>query len=108
MSNAKKILRGDDPSSNQWLPWAWKKTTSVFITGLSWSSWAYSNARFIGWFMVTTGMITALPLVFEIKREALAEEMEQMQIAAALAEGRTPQELANVGLTGAIEPKVLK
>jgi len=32
----------------------------------------------------------------------------QLQINAGLAEGRTPQELANAGLSGAIEPKVLK
>jgi hypothetical protein len=36
------------------------------------------------------------------------EEMEQLQINAALADGRTPQELANSGLSGAVEPKVLK
>jgi hypothetical protein len=36
------------------------------------------------------------------------EELEKLQINAALAEGKTPQELANMGLTAAVEPKVLK
>lgn len=27
---------------------------------------AYMNSRHIGWFIVTTGMITALPLIFEV------------------------------------------
>ena len=44
---------------------------------------------------------------FQVKREAFVEELEQFQINAALAEGRTPQELANSGLTSAIQPKVL-
>ena len=26
----------------------------------------YANARLIGWFVVTTGLITAFPLVFEV------------------------------------------
>ena len=44
----------------------------------------------------------------QVKRELAVEEMEQLQINAGLAEGRTPQELANAGLSSAIEPKVLK
>ena len=92
------------------------------------------NGKHIGWFIVTTGMITALPLIFEVsyqyhhlcfllnlyelnfficathqvKREAMVEEMEKMQIGAALQEGRSPQELAASGMTAAIEPAVLK
>ena len=37
----------------------------------------------------------------------MVEEFEQMQIRMSLQEGKTPQELANAGLTGAIQPKVL-
>ena len=37
----------------------------------------------------------------------MIEELERMQIGKSLSEGRTPQELAMEGLTGAIEPKVL-
>ena len=28
------------------------------------------NSRHIGWFIVTTGMITALPLVFEVRYDS--------------------------------------
>jgi hypothetical protein len=52
-------------------------------------------------------MITALPLVFEVKREAMLEELEQIQVGRGLAEGKTPQELAMNGLASAVEPKVL-
>jgi hypothetical protein len=52
-------------------------------------------------------MITALPLVFEVKRENMVEELEQLQINQGLAEGKSPNELAQMGLASAIEPKVL-
>jgi hypothetical protein len=48
-----------------------------------------------------------LPLIFEVKRESQLEELEAAQIASALQEGRTPQELAMSGLTSAVEPAVL-
>lgn len=35
------------------------------------------------------------------------DEFEKMQIAQGLAEGKTPQDLMQAGLSGAIEPKVL-
>ena len=38
----------------------------------------------------------------------MVEELERMQIGAALQEGKTPQELAMSGLTAAVEPAVLK
>ena len=44
----------------------------------------------------------------QIKREAILEDMESAQIAAAISEGRSPQELANNGLTSALGPKVLE
>lgn len=83
------------------------------------------GARYIGWFIVTTGIITLLPLMLEvclseiilflsficnikqIKREAIVEEMERVQIERELNDGKTPQELANAGLTSALGPKVL-
>ncbi len=52
-------------------------------------------------------MITLLPLVFEVRREAAFEEFERAQIAAGLQEGKTPQELHAMGLTAAVEPRVL-
>jgi hypothetical protein len=37
----------------------------------------------------------------------MVEELEQIQIQQGLAEGMTPHELAQRGLTGAVPPKVL-
>jgi hypothetical protein len=37
----------------------------------------------------------------------MVEELEKIQVGKLIAEGRTPQELAQEGLTAAIEPKVL-
>jgi hypothetical protein len=64
--------------------------------------------RYLGWIVVTTGMITLLPLMLEIKREVFVEELEAMQISDAMSKGATPQELANAGMTAAVDPKVLK
>jgi hypothetical protein len=89
----------------------WKKVDKVMQGAkqsfISWGLYAYSKSRIIGWWIVTTGMITALPLVFEVKRENMVEELEQLQINQGLAEGKSPNELAQMGLASAIEPKVL-
>jgi len=97
---------------------------------------AYANSRTIGWWVVTTAMITAVPLIMEVmfplrtqcispppshnhmlslsfplsqyNRELQLEELEKLQIAKALAEGATPAGLAQQGLTSAVEPKVLR
>ena len=37
----------------------------------------------------------------------MVEELEQIQVKQSLADGVTPHELAQRGLTGAVEPKVL-
>jgi hypothetical protein len=47
-------------------------------------------------------------MFIQVKRESMIEDLERVQIGKSLAEGRTPQELAMEGLTGAIDPKVLK
>jgi hypothetical protein len=38
----------------------------------------------------------------------MVEEFEQMQINMAIAEGKTPHELAQAGMSNAIQPNVLK
>ena len=89
----------------------WKKWENILMGAkqsvFGWGLWTYSNSRVIGWWVVTTGMITALPLIFEVKRESMVEELERLQINQGLAEGKSPNELAQLGLTSAIEPKVL-
>lgn len=72
-----------------------------------WCLQLYQYARQIGWFVVTTGMITLLPLVFEVRREAAIEQAEVSMIEQGLREGKTPQELHQMGLTAAVEPRVL-
>ena len=52
-------------------------------------------------------MITLLPLVFEVRREAAIEQAEVSMIEQGLREGKTPQELHQMGLTAAVEPRVL-
>jgi len=108
MSKARGIMNEKGSNVASWRSWLNKTSTALFHSTLSWGSWAYSHSRTIAWWVVTTGMITALPLVFEIKREMFVEELEQMQINTAAAEGKTPQELSQLGLQSAIEPKVLK
>lgn len=107
MSKARETLSKKNEGSSFSLTWLHETSQFLLANGLMFSSWLYMNARHIGWFVVTTGMITALPLILEINREASAEEIEKAQIESALAEGKTPQELAMSGLTGAVEPKVL-
>jgi hypothetical protein len=46
-------------------------------------------------------------LIIQVKRESAIEQMERMQIDQGFADGKTPSELAQAGLTSAIEPKVL-
>ena len=45
--------------------------------------------------------------MMQIKREMAVEDLEKMQISVGIAEGRTPQDLAQGGLTSAVDPKVL-
>jgi hypothetical protein len=52
--------------------------------------------------------LSSVVVHLQVKREGLIEDLERVQIGKALAEGRTPQELAMEGLTSAVDPKVLK
>ena len=84
------------------------KLKSFASTGYEWGTIGYSWSRSIGWYVVTTAMITALPLVFEYNREIQVEDMERLQVADALEKGANPMALAQQGMTTAVEPKVLK
>jgi len=83
-------------------------TAKVTKFGMSWGQWSYATLRTVGWFLVTSAMITAVPLIFEYNRELQLEELEKLQIAKGLAEGGTPYGLAQQGLSSAVEPKVLR
>uniref|UniRef100_A0A7S3HMU8 Mitochondrial import receptor subunit TOM22 homolog n=1 Tax=Spumella elongata TaxID=89044 RepID=A0A7S3HMU8_9STRA len=108
MSKARSTIESNESSafSNAF---KWLNINTKIAAEFGWNSWLwiYANGRMVGWFIVTTGMITAVPLLFEVKRESILEDLEQIQIGKQLAEGRTPQELAFEGLTAAVEPKVL-
>jgi hypothetical protein len=78
-SRARDLLRGSSSSSGggggkaQKSPmeriggWIRSISTVVTTSGLQWGGWAYKHTRTIGWWVVTTGMITALPLLFEVR-----------------------------------------
>lgn len=68
----------------------------------------WMGVRHVTWFVVTTGIIVMVPLMLEIKREGTVEEMEALQISDAIEKGATPQDLANAGVSAALDPKVLR
>ena len=84
------------------------RLSTLFKGGQKWGQWGYTQARHIGWFLVTTAMITAVPLIFEYSRESQLEEMENLQVAKSLAEGANPLALKEQGFNSAIDPPVLR
>jgi len=74
--------------------WDWGKMTTSFGTTM-------------GWWVVTTAILTALPLVMEFNREFQVEEMERLTIADLMDKGHSEMELKQNGFdTGS--PDVLK
>ena len=68
----------------------------------------YGNARQIGWIVMTTTIITFLPLYLEVMRESDIEALEESTIQEGLSKGESPFQMAHQkGLTGAIDPDVL-
>lgn len=63
MSKVKDAVKKDAVS---WRTWLRDRSTIVMRHGLEWGKWAYMSSRFIGWVIVTTGIVTALPLIFEV------------------------------------------
>lgn len=71
--------------------------------------YAYASARSLGWIVITTTIITFMPLWLETMREAEIEAIEASTIQEGLSKGESPIQLANMkGLSAAIEPDVLK
>ena len=122
MPTAREIVEGDSGkkggffaslSGRLGLNMNWKvvqgRLRNYVSTGYEWGVMGYALSRTIGWYVVTTAMITALPLVFEYNREIQVEEMERLQIADAVEnKGATPMALAQQGMTSAVAPKVLQ
>ena len=119
MVNARDIVDGKKGSgfaggfmSSLGLNVNWGSLRTRFRTFASksfeWGQMGYSLSCQVGWYVVTTAMITALPLVFEYNREIQVEEMEKLQVQDAIEKGANPMQLAQQGLSSAVEPKVLK
>ena len=72
-SRARDLLRGNPNGGKktrmeQIGGWIRSISSAVTVSGLQWGNWAYKHTRTVGWWVVTTGMITALPLLFEVRR----------------------------------------
>eukprot|EP00903_Cladosiphon_okamuranus_P008447 g8116.t1 len=80
---------------------------SLGMSGFGWAQWAAKKTGRTGWVLLTTAVVTLVPLVFEITREAQLIEQEQIHINALLAEGKTRQEIAQMGLLSALDPNVM-
>ncbi|CAM9307095.1 unnamed protein product [Ascophyllum nodosum] len=80
---------------------------SLGKAGLGWAKWASRLTGRTGWILLTTAVVTLVPLVFEVTREAQLIEQEKMQINALLAEGKTRHEIASMGLYSALDPNVM-
>ncbi len=98
----------DSPSEAK-LSWfaSFKKSLSTMVPqGIFMGQALFGLARQLGWIVISSAMITVIPLMFELKREEMLEGFEQMQIKTMKQEGMTPSELAQQGMVSAIEPKV--
>jgi hypothetical protein len=51
--------------------------------------------------------MTSHDMASQIKREMVVEDLERIQVNMGIAEGKSPQQLVQDGLTSAIDPKVL-
>mmetsp|Transcript_28630 Transcript_28630/g.48341 ORF Transcript_28630/g.48341 Transcript_28630/m.48341 type:complete len:102 (+) Transcript_28630:106-411(+) len=91
-----------------WLGSMMSKYGPMFQMGSEYGQMFWLGVRHLTWFVVTTGIMVMLPLLLEMKRESSIEELEALQISDAIDKGATPQDLANAGVTAAIDPKVLK
>jgi hypothetical protein len=54
----------------------------------------WANMRTYSWIMAGTLVVTVLPLMLELERENIVIEQENQTIAAYLAEGSSPKEIA--------------
>jgi hypothetical protein len=68
MSKVRDIVRDADEEQG---PSLFARMSDYSLMGFHYAlgvvNWGYSHARVIGWFVVTTGIITALPLIFEVR-----------------------------------------
>ena len=107
MPSIRDIATGKGGKKFNWTHW-FKSIIKSSAPILTYAQTGYMVARHVGWFVVTVGIFTALPLFLEVKREALIERIEELQINTGISEGQTPLDLANSGLTSALGPKVLE
>ena len=113
MSSARELINAPGGSGG-WLPsFDWttlqRRITMNVRAGVNWTKMGSNIGKNIGWWLVTTAIITALPLTMEFNREIMAEEVERLTIVDAVEnQGATPLQLQQAGLTSAVGPEVLK
>jgi hypothetical protein len=79
-----------------------------FRAGLDWAALGKKLGTGLSWWLVTTAIITALPLVIEYNREFAIEEIERLQITDAIEnQGMSPAQLRANGMAAAVAPSVL-
>ena len=66
MSSAKDKLKKDKEKKQSWLKTIKSYSFNIFSVGKYATSVLYSYSRHIGWFIITTGIVTALPLLLEV------------------------------------------
>lgn len=102
MSGARHII--EDKKASSWKSWL----RGMLGHSQEYAYLGYIMARHLAWAVITVGMITAVPMLVEVKREMVLEELEALQVSVALKEGASPGQLAQSGLASAIDPKVVK
>ena len=113
MSTAREIIDGPTANNNSGLKLDWaklrRKIHMNYRAGLDWAAVGKKLGTGIGWWLVTTAIVTALPLVIEYNREFAAEEIERLQVMDAIEnQGISPAQLRAQGLASAVAPAVLK
>jgi hypothetical protein len=113
MSSARDIIGNEKdiggPSSfRSGLGMIRRRLYMYFRQGVNWAAIGRRISTGIGWWLVTTAIITALPLTIEYNREYTYEEIERLQVTDAIEnQGASPLMLKNQGVSSAVNPSVL-
>ena len=110
--SARALINAPD-GGNGWFPKldfasVTRRAKMYFYAGLDWTKIGGRIGTNLGWWVVTTAIVTALPLVIEFNREYQVEEVERLTVADAIDnQGMSPLDLKRSGITSAVNPEVL-
>ena len=110
--SARDLINAPD-GGNGWLPKldfasVTRRAKMYFYAGLDWTKIGSRISTNLGWWVVTTAIVTALPLVMEFNREYQMEEIERLTVADAIEnQGMSPLDLKRNGISSAVNPEVL-